>query len=94
MYLALDAVSDEDLARTLVDHFSQLQSWLEKHLQNTPVWRDGERETIRFYIGFLFALEQLLSLRHAIAKLPAEKVSREDFKRSWRRTASKLGLSP
>jgi hypothetical protein len=56
------------------------------------VWKD-ERETIRFYIGFLFALEQLLSLKHEIAKLPTEKISLEDFKRSWKETARKLGLS-
>jgi hypothetical protein len=91
MHVALDAFEDPKLARQLVDRFSQLQKWLEEKLQDTPVWRD-EREAIRFYIGMLFTLEQLLSLRHEIAMLPSEKISREDFNRSWKRTAQELGL--
>lgn len=91
MYIALDATSDPDLARTLVVCFTELGVWLEKLAKDTPVWRK-EAETIRWYIGFVFALEQLLSLRHEIALLPAEKISREDFMRSWKETAARLGL--
>jgi hypothetical protein len=91
MYVALDALEDAELAKRLMPRFSQLQAWLERRLHHTPVWRD-ERETIRFYIGWLFALEQLLSLRHETAKLPSEAINREDFKRSWAKTAEKLGL--
>jgi hypothetical protein len=93
MYLALDAVGDQNLAETLLVRFTQMGRALEEKLKETPVWQDDERQAIRFYVGFLFALEQLLSLKHEIG-LPGEKISREDFKRSWRRTASKLGLSP
>ena len=93
MYLALDAVSDQKLAETLVLCFTQIGKALEEKLKETPVWQDDEREAIRFYMGFLFALEQLVSLRHEIPVLPSEKISREDFMRSWRQTAKKLGLS-
>lgn len=83
MYLALDASGDTALAERLIGCFTQLQTWLEKQHSETPVWKD-ERETIRFYIGFLFALEQLLSLRHEMKRLPSKKISREDFMRSWK----------
>jgi hypothetical protein len=91
MYLTLDAIDDPSLAETLVKHFTQLQAWLEEKAQESPVWRH-ERETIQWYMGFIFALEQLLSLKHEIAMLPTEKISREDFKRSWKQIAEKLGL--
>jgi len=93
MHLTLDTSGDTALTERLIGCFTQLQTWLEKQHNKTPVWKD-ERETIRFYIGFLFALEQLLSLKHEIAKLPTEKISREDFKRSWKETAEKLEFSP
>jgi len=50
-------------------------------------------ETIRFYIGFLFGLEQLLNLKPEITGLAAEKINRQDFRRGWKQTAKKLGLS-
>jgi hypothetical protein len=61
-------------------------------MKDTPVWRD-ERNTIQWYLGFVFAWDQLLSLRHEIAQLPAEKISRQDFARSWKETARKLDVS-
>jgi hypothetical protein len=71
--------------------FIQLGAWLENLAKDTPVWR-GEKETIHWYMGFVFALDQLLSLRHAIAMLPGEKISRENFMQSWKHTATRLGL--
>jgi hypothetical protein len=91
MYLCLDAYKDPKLARSLVTVFNRLEAWLDKKLKHRPIWQQ-ETETIRWYIGWLFALEQLLSLRHEIAKLPSEAINREDFKRSWAKTAEKLGL--
>jgi len=38
-------------------------------------------------------MDMLLSLRHAIARLPGEKISREDFMKIWEKTARKLGLT-
>ena len=45
-----------------------------------------------FHAGFFFALGQLISLDRGIKKLPEEKISREDFERSWERTKRELGL--
>lgn len=89
MYVTLDAVEDPALASTLVDRFAHLQAWLETTYKQTPVWKT-EHETIRWHIGFLFALEQLLSLKHEIKRLPNKAISREDFMRSWRQTTKKL----
>lgn len=91
IYVSFDAIEDSALAGTLVDCFAHLQAWLETMHKQTPVWK-AEHETIRWYIGFLFALEQFLSLKHGIKRLPSEVISREDFMRSWRQTAEKLGL--
>ena len=91
MYLCLDAQEDHSLARTLVHQYAQLGLWLRKMDKDMPVWKD-EKKAFEFYRGFIFALEQLLSLRHEITVLPAEKISRQDFTRSWKETARKLGL--
>jgi len=92
MYLCMKGLNSPSLARELVKIYAQLQAWLETMYMQTPVWK-AEHEIIRFYMGFLFALEQFLSLKHEIKRLPSEAVSREDFMRSWRQTAKKLGLS-
>ena len=46
----------------------------------------------RTHRKFFFILERLLSVRHEIAGLPGEKISREAFERSWERTRRELGL--
>jgi len=89
MYLVLDGLEDPSLARRLVDYFSQ--AWLGEKARNTAVWHP-DFEAVRFYLGWIFGLERLLSLRHRIAKLPGEKITREDFIESWRQTAKKLGF--
>jgi hypothetical protein len=91
MYLTLDGLEDPELAKILVDRFSALQTWLDQEYINKAFCLVHPAKT-RFYTGFLFSLEQLLSLRHQIAKLPQEKISRQDFNRSWKQTALKLGL--
>lgn len=91
MYLYLDALDDWELARTLVDHYRKLQAWLFHYSLDLGTQWDL-RENVRFYIGFLSAQEQLLSLHHEIAKLPEGKKSRLDFMRKWKETARKLGL--
>jgi len=68
-----------------------LQTWLQREDINQALKR-VHPDKITFYQAFLFTLEQVLSLRHAIAKLPAEKINREDFSASWEETAYKLGL--
>jgi len=92
MYLTLDSLKDPSLARTLIDRFSQLQGWLRREHINQALKR-VHPDKIVFYQAFLFTLEQVLSLRHGVTKLPNEKISRADFMRSWKKTAEKLGLS-
>ena len=91
MYLTLDGLEDAELAKILIGRFSALQTWLDQEYINKAFCLVHPAKT-RFYSGFLFSLEQILSLKHAIPKLPAEKISREDFARSWPKTAKKLGL--
>lgn len=49
------------------------------------VWSFKELRS-RTHRKFFFILERLLSVRHEIAGLPGEKISREAFERSWERT--------
>jgi len=54
--------------------------------------RECERYGDRFHAGFFFTLAQLVSVAREIPMLPGERISREEFERSWRRTREKLGL--
>lgn len=92
MYLILDALEDPSLARILIDNFAEVEKWLHEKNQKTAPWQSDQRENLQFYIGFICALEQLLSLKHAITKLPREKISREAFTASWSETARKLAI--
>ncbi len=57
------------------------------------VWSFKElKARSRTHRKFFFILERLLSVRHEIAGLPGEKISREAFERSWERTRRELGL--
>jgi hypothetical protein len=92
MFLTLDGLKDLQLAEQLVDSFFALQAWLQTiKTSQTPQYQDAE--TIHFYLGFLFTMEQLLSLRHEITMLPHEMISRQDFQKSWIRTARKLNFT-
>jgi len=79
VFTTLDALKNGDEARKLVIAFTELEAWLAGR---------GER----FYEGFLFGLQNVLTNHHGIALLPAERVDREAFERSWRKTREKLGL--
>lgn len=50
-----------------------------------------ERES-RTHAKFFFTLAQLLSVKHRITEVPGEAIKREEFERSWARTARELGL--
>ena len=91
LWLTLDGFEDLSLGVCLIDRFSALQSWLQREHIN-QVLKFVHPDKVTFYTAFLFTLEQMLSLHHAVAKMPAEKISRADFTTSWRRTAEKLGL--
>lgn len=46
----------------------------------------------RTHKQFFFTLGQILSVRHEISRLPGEKISREEFEKSWKRTREELGI--
>jgi len=46
----------------------------------------------RFHAGFFFTLAQLVSIRFEVARLPGEKVSYENWHRSFKETLRKLGI--
>jgi len=93
LYLTMDAFEDPELARELVGAFTKLEVWLGKVVRDAWGGKIDPTAPI-FYGAFLFALEHLLCLRHRIALMPGEKISREEFMESWRRTSRKLGLQP
>ena len=92
MFLTLDGLKDLQLAEQLVDSFFALQAWLQT-IKTSQTLQHQDAETITFYLGFLFTMEQLLSLRHEITMLPHEMISRQDFQKSWIRTARKLNFT-
>jgi len=49
-------LENRDVAIHLRRVFARLGVWLEERLKDTPIWK-GERETLKWYSGFLFALE-------------------------------------
>ena len=77
MYSALRASRDE--AEALVKSWEELEARADKA---------GDR----FHAGFFFTLAQLLSLRYGISHLPSEKVTFEDWCRSFEETLRRLGL--
>jgi len=78
MFLALRAEAEE--TRRLVALFEKLEARADKAKD-------------RFHSGFFFTLAQLLRLRHEIARLPSEKIGYEDWRRSFKETLRKLGVS-
>jgi hypothetical protein len=88
----LDALRDAKLAKTLITIFTDLETWLEDVGQGME---DSGADTtvLIMYVSMLFALKQLLSLRHRIPLTPSGSTRREDFMRSWKRTALSLGLN-
>jgi len=79
MYLALRA--DESASRELVNLFEKLEA-------------QAEKAKDRFHAGFFFTLSQLMSLRYEIARLPGEKITFEEWYRSFEETLRKVGIPP
>jgi hypothetical protein len=77
MYAALRAGKEE--ARGLVSLLTELEARADKAHD-------------RLHAGFFFTLAQLLSLRYTIAEFPGEKISFEDWHRSFEETLRKLGI--
>ena len=67
------------------DRIKKLED-LEEYVMKMPYMTKG------FYEGFLFALDQLLSLKHGITRLPGEEevITRESFEKSWPETRKRI----
>jgi hypothetical protein len=89
--LTLDGLRNLEVAKKLVMEFHGLQSWLGKLKEEAEKVKMPVEEFDR-WLGMLFILEELLSLKHGIACLPGAEISREDFTRSWKHIAKRLGL--
>lgn len=76
MYQVLDASRDQ--AASLATLFEQLQARCDAQ---------GDR----FHTGFFFTLAQLLSLKFQVG-IPGEKITRNDFEKSFAETRRKYGL--
>jgi hypothetical protein len=91
MWLTLDGLEDASLALKLQRAFETLALKVEMEWRETPVsW--GKHNRSNWVRGFIFALEQLLSLKRQITRLPNEKISRRGFMESWKRTVKSLDL--
>ncbi len=86
MWLTVDAWSDPVLAKEVVRVYMQLELLLEK------IHRVLEHPNAQFYIGWLFGMEQTLSLHHSITLVSGEPIGRRDFEESWKKTSVRLGL--
>lgn len=85
LWLTVDALEDEKIAKELVDKLEALETWL------SSIQFDFVDDEVRyFYIGIIFCLNQLLSLKYEIKQHEAEVIDREGFEKSWKET--KKGL--
>ena len=91
MWLAVDAMTDEGLARHFVHTLAKLQEELRSEAESYRI-RDMDPSALSFYEGFLHGLEQAISFRHGVDLLLDEEISRGEFLESWERTREGLGL--
>lgn len=90
-WLAVDAMTDEGLARRLVHTLAKLQEELHAVVEYNHVW-NLDLTSPAFCEGFLNGLEQAISFRYGVDLLLDEKLSRGEFLKSWERTRERLGL--
>ena len=90
-WLAVDAMTDEALARRLVNTIAKLQEELHTNAESHHT-RDTDTTAPSFYEGFLHGLEQAISFRYGVDLLLDEELSRGEFLESWERTRKRLGL--
>lgn len=91
IWLTMDAMQHEELARRLVPTLAKLQEELHAEAENHHA-QDTDPTAPAFYEGFLHGLEQVVSFRHGIDFLLVEEISRKEFLKSWGRIREKLGL--
>ena len=91
IHLTLDALGDKKLALDLAEWFIELARWLRGLAR--PHTETKTLLTENFYIGFLSALGQLLSLHHELQDVYLHRfIDRAEFMQSWKRTAEKRDL--
>jgi len=90
-WLAVDAMTDEWLARRLVQTIAKLQEELHTEAESHHT-QDIDPTAPAFYEGFLHGLEQAISFRYGVDLLLDEEIDRGDFLESWERTRERIGL--
>ena len=90
-WLAVDAMTDEALARRLVTTIAKLQEELHTNAESRHA-KEIDPTAPAFYEGFLHGLEQSISFRYGVDLLLDEELSRGEFLESWERTREKIGL--
>ena len=91
MWLTVDALQDETLARELVSILARLQEELNAVADDRRA-RHMDPTAPAFYEAFLRAMEQMLSFRYGEDLLVGGEISRGEFLHSWERTRQRLGL--
>jgi len=91
VWLAVDAMTDEGLARHFVHTLAKLQEELRSEAESYRI-RDMDPSAPSFYEGFLHGLEQAISFRYGVDLLLDEELSQREFLESWERTRKRLGL--
>ena len=91
IWLAVDAMQDDELAQRLVPILAKLQEELDAVADDRRV-RHMDTTAPVFYKGFLHALEQILGFKYGVDLLVDEEISRGDFLDTWEQTRRKLGL--
>lgn len=82
IWLTVDAMTDEELARHLVHILAKLQEELHAEAENSRA-RDKDPSAPAFYEGFLHGLEQSISFRHGVDLLLDEEIDRREFHKTW-----------
>jgi len=91
VWLAVDAMTDEGLARQFVHTLAKLQEELRSEAESYRI-RDMDPSALSFYEGFLHGLEQVISFNHGVDLLLEEELSRGDYLESWEQIRERLGL--
>ena len=90
-WLAVDAMTDEGLARRLITTITKLQEELHTNAESRHA-KEIDPTPPAFYEGFLHGLEQSISFKYGVDLLLDEELSRGEFLETWESTRKRLGL--
>lgn len=91
VWLTVDAMSDEELARRLVKTLAKLQEELHAEAESRHA-QDMDPIASAFYEGVLHGLKQVISFKYGVDLLLDEEISQGAFLESWEGTRERLGL--